>query len=689
VTDTFPRQLARTQRFSLGEPRSLQLSADGQRLVFVRSRTGDDPSNCLWVYDIADGVERCIADPDDLLSVLDDADDNLPPEERARRERAREGAGGVTTFATDAATTVTAFALSGRLFVAGLISGQVRELHVDGPVYDPRPDPLAARLAYVSGRTLRIAELDGTSRQLAGEDDPTISWGSAEFIAAEEIRRFRGFWWSPDGSAIAACRVDTAPVQVWHLADPANPATPPQAMRYPAAGTANADVTLHVLRLDGTTTEIEWDRGDLPYLVNVVWESDDRALVTTQSRDQRRMVVLRADTASGTTEEVWSDTDPQWVEVVIGVPAVLGDGRLVMAGDRDGARRLLVSGEPVTPTDMQVRSVIDVTGDLVTFLANPIVDATVQHVWQWSPDGLTELTSAPGVHTVAVGGGTHVIRRAALDEPTAEFRLSNGAVLPHVIEPPLISHNASFRFLGDRQLATAVLLPHEHDGAPLPVIVDSYAGPHALRVVQNSLALATSQWLADQGFAVVVIDGRGTPGRGSEWERAIHGDLATVVLDDQIDALQAAAEEFPLDLSRVAIRGWSFGGYLAALAVLRRPDIFHAAVAGAPVTEWRLYDTHYTERYLGHPMDDEHAYDRSSLLPEAARLTRPLLLIHGLADDNVVAAHTLRLSSALLAAGRHHEVLPLVGVSHMTPQEVVTENLLLHQLSFINRSLNS
>jgi dipeptidyl-peptidase-4 len=221
----------------------------------------------------------------------------------------------------------------------------------------------------------------------------------------------------------------------------------------------------------------------------------------------------------------------------------------------------------------------------------------------------------------------------------------------------------------------------------LPVLLDPYGGPHALRVVRSRNTFLQSQWFADQGFAVVVCDGRGTPGRGSEWERAVHLDLATAVLDDQVTALRAAAEEHPLDLDRVAIRGWSFGGYLAALAVLRRPDVFHAAVAGAPVTEWRLYDTHYTERYLGDPSADDSAFAACSLLPLAGRLTRPLLLVHGLADDNVVAAHTLQLSSALLAAGKPHEVLPLVGVTHMTPQEVVAENLLLHQLDFLRRAL--
>ncbi|MEM9038246.1 MAG: S9 family peptidase, partial [Actinomycetota bacterium] len=236
---------------------------------------------------------------------------------------------------------------------------------------------------------------------------------------------------------------------------------------------------------------------------------------------------------------------------------------------------------------------------------------------------------------------------------------------------------------------TAVLLPADADPeAKLPVLLDPYGGPHAQRVIASRNAHAASQWFADRGFAVVVADGRGTPARGPAWERAVQGDLAAPVLDDQVDALHAAAEAEPrLDLSRVAIRGWSFGGYLAALAVMRRPDVFHAGIAGAPVTDWELYDTHYTERYLGHPATDPEAYARSSVVADAARLDRPLLIVHGLADDNVVAAHTLQLSQALLEAGRPHEVLPLSGVTHMTPQEVVAENLLLLQLDFLRRAL--
>jgi dipeptidyl-peptidase-4 len=246
---------------------------------------------------------------------------------------------------------------------------------------------------------------------------------------------------------------------------------------------------------------------------------------------------------------------------------------------------------------------------------------------------------------------------------------------------------------GEREIRTAVLLPSgwQPGAGRLPVLMDPYGGPHAQRVLAVQRAYCEAQWLADQGFAVVIADGRGTPARGPAWERAVHGDFVTPVLEDQITALEEAARRHPdaLDLGRVGIRGWSFGGWLAALAVLRRPDVFHAAVAGAPVTDWRLYDTHYTERYLGHPTEEPDNYVHNSLLADAAKLERPLMLIHGLADDNVVAAHTLRLSSALVAAGRPHTVLPLSGVTHMTPQEVVAENLLHLQVEFLRRSLDT
>jgi dipeptidyl-peptidase-4 len=255
-------------------------------------------------------------------------------------------------------------------------------------------------------------------------------------------------------------------------------------------------------------------------------------------------------------------------------------------------------------------------------------------------------------------------------------------------ETPVVDPVVRFLKVGPRQLRVGVLLPTGHDGGKLPVIMAPYGGPGHQKAMAARSAWLEAQWLADQGFAVVVADGRGTPGRGPAFEREIYQDLANPPLEDQVEALRLTADEIPeLDLGRVGIVGWSFGGYLAALAVLARPDVFHAAVAGAPVTDWRWYDTYYTERYLGHPDRSPEAYERSSLVPLAAKLVRPLLLVHGLSDDNVFVVHTLELSSALLAAGRPHSVLPLSGVTHVASREDVAENLLLSQVDFLRSAL--
>jgi dipeptidyl-peptidase-4 len=219
--------------------------------------------------------------------------------------------------------------------------------------------------------------------------------------------------------------------------------------------------------------------------------------------------------------------------------------------------------------------------------------------------------------------------------------------------------------------------------------MDPYGGPHAQRVIHAEGAYRESQWFADQGFAVVIVDGRGTPGTPS-WERGISKDIAATVLADQVTGLHSAASTFPyLDLERVGIRGWSFGGYLAALAVLDRPDVFHVGVAGAPVTDWRLYDTGYTERYLGTPGQNPEAYEAASLLSRAVKLRRPLLFVHGFADDNVAIANTLQLSQELLHHGKSHSVLPLTGITHMASQEDVAENLMLLQVEFLQQHLKT
>ena len=684
MADTFPRQYARTRRLTLGQPRAFTLFPD--RVLFLRSLSGSDPRTDLWVLDLATGAERRLVDPAGLAD-----DGELPPAERVRRERVRETATGIVTYAADAHGRVVVFPLGGHLWVADVETGAVQCIEVAHDVYDPRPDPTGTTIAYVSDRSLRVVGVDGADdRELAGDSDAAVSWGRAEFVAAEEMGRMRGYWWSPDGSALLVARVDESPVPTWWIADPAHPDREPTLVRYPRAGADNAEVSLHLVELSGGRREISWDRSAFPYLARVSWADGHQPLLQVQSRDQRRAQVLTVDPASGTTHVVVDDRDDVWVELFDGVPVWCGSD-VVRICDLDGARRLMVGDAAVTPDDMYVRGVAGCTDDRVVFTASTGDPAQAQ-VYAWSRDGLQLLTADDGFHLATSSGDVTVLSSTGLayDGFRHVVHWPGGEVeIASCSETPLVQPSVRMLRLGKRDLSAGLLLPTGHvPGTKLPVLLDPYGGPHALRAIAARRAWLESQWWADQGFAVLVADGRGTPGRDPEWERSVHLDLAGPVLEDQVDALHAAAEIEPdLDLERVAIRGWSFGGFLAALAVLRRPDVFHAAIAGAPVGDWSYYDTHYTERYLGTPQDNPEVYARSSLLDDAATLSRPLLLMHGLADDNVVAAHTLLFSQRLLEAGRPHSVLPLTGVTHMTPQEEVAENLLLLQLDFLRRAL--
>jgi dipeptidyl-peptidase-4 len=690
VADSFPRQKARTRNFTLGAPRSFQISADGRRIVFLRSPAGDDPATGLWMFDTGDGHERCMADPHDLLGA--GTADSLSREEQARRERARETASGIVSYSIDAAARRAVFVQAGRLFLAELDEGSVRELAVATPVFDPRLDPSGQRVAFVYDRALYVLELTGDQPvRLAGEDDPGVSWGLAEFVAAEEMQRGRGYWWSPGGEALMATRVDESPVEELWIAAPIDPAAPARAVRYPRAGTPNARVEVHLLPHlpPFSPTRVAWDDATFPYLAAAHWD-DHGPMIVVQSRDQRRLLTLAVDPASGRASPLADQTDPEWMDLFPGLPRRLDDARLVTVGGNGDVPALLLDGRPVTPPDLEIRDVLHVDGDRVLFAASR--EPTQTHVFSWHADaGVRQLTSQPGLHTAVSGGEQTVIGSAGLDHVGTRWTLGSHRFESRS-EAPLVTPDVRLMALGARELRAGLLLPSDHEpGRALPVLLDPYGGPHFQRVAEARSLWLESQWLADQGFAVLVCDGRGTPGRGRAWSRAVRGDLAGPPLEDQVEALEAAAAQTPeLDLARVAIRGWSFGGYLSALAVLRRPDVFHAAVAGAPVTDWRLYDTHYTERYLGTEPGgaDRETYERSSILTDAASLRRPLLLIHGLADDNVLVAHTLQFSQRLTESGRLHSVLPLSGITHMTPQELVAENLLKLQVEFLQQALS-
>ncbi|WP_029679044.1 S9 family peptidase [Bifidobacterium sp. 7101] len=450
------------------------------------------------------------------------------------------------------------------------------------------------------------------------------------------------------------------------------------------------------------------------------------------------------------TRVLQTHDNDQWIDLVPGLPAYRPQGGLVdtFIDTEADTTRLRLDGRVFSPAGCQIRQVLSV-GDR-DVLAVVSTDPRSFDLMRLSYDGsIHVLNRLPGVwtasragHGIVVSGRTmasaqgqvrhcylgadgdldrlgaeglglvgearpdsnarqtgesvrpeHQDRpdRRAVDAGHINSQGAMSAVLADTSSDPGFTPNVDFVRMGQHELFAAIVRPSESSpyasADSLPVLLKPYGGPGAQQVVFNQSYYWESQWWADQGFLVLTADGRGTPGRGPAWDRAIFEDMAQVTLDDQLEALEALPDFAPeADLGHVAMIGWSYGGFLSALSVLRAPDRIHAACAGAPPTDWTLYDTHYTERYLGL---DPAVYRRNGIIDDAPSLRRPLMLIHGFADDNVSVANTLRLSGALMAAGRPHTVLPLTGITHMTNDETVAENLLILQRDFLREALKN
>ena len=806
----FPRKKARTLRFSCGAPRSARVIADGSRALFLRSDGSEDTVTSLWMSVIdenGNASEMLLADPRTLLANADAED--VPAEERARRERAREGGAGIVGYSTDVSGNRVTFTINGQLFLTDIAAGVTRAIAIEEdelkPVLNPRISPDGQHVMYTTGTYLVNVDLADTAFDTAsGDDDCEIGdaisvvasipqdgeWkiGLAEFAAGEEMDRYDGFWWSPDSKYVLFETYDESPEPIWHLSDPANPANPARSNRYPQALTANANVRLTLLELGfdsdnccygAIANEVQWDHETYEYLAAVSWTSGHEPIILVQDRRQQHDQVLAIhmgepiatmrDAENGFTDdegdqvETFSIAIPEyaegerpgstrvleehsnayWLDLIHGTPAFTPNGRLICAmNDMDAdTNRLTANGVPFTPAGLQVREVLDVTDDDVLCVVQRtpelLPDDSLPFLWQsnaadhdarsfdvvsiryggtWEP-----LTYAPGQWAISRAGNGCVVTGRGMDDATVQMQHcmniattdENGTDVASMVVAPIENHaetpgftpNVHFTRLGERGLYTAIVLPSassEYAHADtLPVLMKPYGGPGFQQVVENQSFYWDAQWWADQGYIVVTADGRGTTGRGPKWDRAIYETMKSVTLEDQVDAVRAlpkalatlAAQEnkessetaIPQpDLNRVAMIGWSYGGFLSALAVLEAPETFAAACAGAPPTDWTLYDTHYTERYLGL---DPAVYERNSIISDAQQLDRPLMLIHGFADDNVTIAHSLRLSQALMAAGRKHTFLPLTGITHMTNDETVAENLLILQRDFLAEAL--
>lgn len=683
------RELVETRNYSLGQPVSPKITPDGKAVIFLRGGPRD-PVLRLYEFTIADGKLREILTPEKLLQG---AEEKLTAEERSRRERERQSLRGFTHFQLSKDGSKLLVTLSSKLYVITRSDSQVTELPGQNWI-DPHFSPDGRAVAAVSGGEVHVIDLE-TKADLAitSGATETLQHGVAEFVAQEEMYRHEGFWWSPDSQWIVYQETDNSEVETRFIADPLHPETPPAKNFYPRAGTNNAKVRLGIVaRAGGPTRWIEWDREKYPYLARVVWKEAAAPLcLLVQDRAQQEELLLAVDPNNGATRELLREKDAAWLNLKEKSMLIwMKDGRqFLWMTERNGTWQVELHSangalvRAITPGDFHVEELIDVNEADRSIVVSGGRDPRERHLFRFSLEEKSEprqLTKEKGRHNAVFGEAKEqFLHRFDLLDGSAGWevlRASDGnkiGALPSVAERPSSLPKVELtRTEGPRPMDAAIVRPRDFKkGARYPVILDVYAGPGHKHVFAQPDRYMIDQWMADRGYIVVAIDGRGTPGHGREWERAIRGNLIDVALTDQIEGLQALGKREPaMDLKRVGAVGWSFGGYFSAMAVMRKPDIFRCAVVGAPVVTWENYDTFYTERYLGLPSENAEGYRASNVLTYASELRRPLLLMHGLTDDNVYAQHSMQLSDALFNAGKQFNFLPLLG-THMISEPLL------------------
>ncbi len=713
------RDLAETRNYTLGRPVSPKLTPDGKHALFLRSAPRD-PTLKLYELDLATGRERELLTPAQLLG---DTSESLSAEEKARRERARQSLKGFTTFQLSKDATRLLVTLSGKLYLVERASLRVTELPGRGWI-DPRFSPDGRSIAAAGpDRELHVIDLTAkppSSRSITSGASATLSHGTAEFVAQEEMSRPRGFWWSPDSRDLLYQQTDEAAVENRYIADALHPETEPTKFFYPRAGTPNATVRLFLVsRLGERSAPVTWDHAAFPYLAHVTWQKNSPPTLLVQNREQTDQRLLTVDTETGGTREILRETDAAWLNLDDNSAGSTGDRRppfwladgesFLWTTERRGTWQVELrsaSGallREITPTTFNYRGLVGVDEESGAVLVRGGPDPREVHLWSFPLKGDDQrpsygqpLTRARGLHSATFAPESRLlIRTTDLFDGTWRSEIISAdsdrlvATLPSVAAAlPRLPTTELTRTTGTPAFDAAVTRPRNFTaGKKHPVILVVYAGPTSKRVSAEARGYLPDQWMADQGYVVVRLDGRGTPWHGRDWERVIKGNFIDIALADQIAGLQTLASLHPeLDLTRVGVSGWSFGGYFAAMAAIRRPDIFKAGVVGAPVITWENYDTHYTERYLGLPQTAPEAYRVSNVTTYAAQASRPLLLIHGLTDDNVYFQHTLQLADALYMAGKPYELLPMLG-THMVNDPLVKLRQQTRIIDFLNRTL--
>lgn len=696
-------------------PRSLRFSPDGTRVTFLRPKEEDQSVLDLWAMDVADGNTYRLVDS----RVLVPDEGELSEAEIQFRERARIRGSGIVTYQWDTTGDAILAPLGGDVFYIDVESGEAQRL-LETPEFetDFRISPDGSQVSFIRDQDLWVYDLEtGRERALTTEGAGAISWGMAEFVAQEEMQRYTGYWWSPDGTKIAAARIDESPVDIIPRFGINADGVTVTDQRYPRAGTPNALVELHVIDVaTGGRTEVDLgDETDI-YVARVNWNrASDTLYVQRQNREQTVLDILAADPATGTAETMLTESVPTWINLTNDLRP-LADGGFLWTSERTGFRHIYhVSGDgetrQITGGDWVVTGISAINEDEGIVYFSGWVDSPLERHLYSAPlnDGIveapTQITSGAGRWGASIGlGGTAFI--GSYSDPTTPTQTGlyamdgeriawieeNALDENHPYFPHLASHlTPEFGTLkaadGETDLYWSMLKPdHCTAETPCPAIVQVYGGPR-VQIVTRGWTGARDQLFADRGYVLFKLDNRGSYNRGHAFEAVIHDVMGIPEVQDQLEGLAFLQSQDSVDSDRIGIWGWSYGGYMTLMTTLQAPGVFDAAVSGAPVTDWALYDTHYTERYMDMPQTNETGYFEGSAFAHLDGYETPTLLIHGMADDNVTFDHSTRLYAELQQRNADFEMMTYPGQRHGVRTAPLQRHLWTTIFEFFDRRL--
>ena len=695
------------------QPRALAFSPDGTLLTSLKPRADEKERLDLWARDTRTGAERMLVDSRKLGSGAE-----LSEAEKMQRERARTGGQkGIVSYSWAPDGRSLLVPLDGELYLAGL-DGTARKLPDAKGALNPTVSPRGGSVGFVRDQNLYVQPLAGGAAHAVTQGGAgTVHWGEAEFVAQEEMHRFTGYWWSPDERRLAVERYDEAPVHVATRAAIGASGTRTYEQRYPGAGTPNVLVDLYVVAADGSG-QVKVDLGSNPdiYLARVDWTPDGSALlVQRESRDQKTLDMLRVDPATGKATVLFTERSGarSWLNLSDDY-RVLNDGSLVWRSERDGYGHLYRFADgrwtQLTKGSWVVTGLagVDEAAGRVYLLGNKddVLEQQLYALDLAHPGELTRLTERGWWNgaTMDRAASRLVVTRSSPSQPAQSYLADTGgqrlawinenALAPgHPYYPYVAAHRPTQ--FGTLKAADGSVLHWEMIAPPLvpgkryPVFFQHYGGPGTGQQVTRGWGGALPQYLVSQGWIFFQIDNRGSYNRGKAFEDQIYHAMGTGEVADQLAGAQYLKSLPFVDGARIATYGWSYGGYMSLKMLEKTPGVYAAAVSGAPVTDWQLYDTHYTERYLGDPGKDPKSYAGSAAVADAARIRDPLLLIHGMADDNVFLTNSTLVAAEMQKTDTRFEMMFYPGYTHRVGGPGVSEHLWGTILDFLDREVKN